>query len=31
MFEKDSGNRVFQMIVNMDFERRKITLGRANI
>lgn len=31
MFEKDSGNRVFQMIVNMDIEKRKITLGRANI
>jgi hypothetical protein len=31
MFEKDSGNRVFQMIINMDIEKRKITLGRANI
>ena len=31
MFEKDSGNRVFQMIINMDIERRKIALGRANI
>lgn len=31
MFEKDSGNRVFQMIINMDIERSKIALGRANI
>lgn len=28
MFEKDSGNRVFQMITNMPAERRKIALGR---
>ena len=31
MFEKDSGNRVFQMIVNMDIEKRYIALGRATI
>lgn len=28
MFEKDSGNRVFQMISNMPAERRKLALGR---
>ena len=28
MFEKDSGNRVFQMLVNMNMERRSIALGR---
>ena len=28
IFEKDSGNRVFQMIMNMPQERRKSTLGR---
>ena len=28
IFEKDSGNRVFQMIVKMEKERRLITLGR---
>lgn len=28
MFEKDSGNRVFQMIVKMNMERRLIALGR---
>ena len=29
MIEKDSGNRVFQMIVNMDVEKRHIALGRT--
>ena len=29
MFEKDSGNRVFHMIVNMDAEKRHIALGRT--
>lgn len=31
MFEKDSGNKVFQMVVNMNVERRCIALGRATI
>ncbi len=29
MFEKDSGNRVFQMITCMSTDRRKIALGRT--
>lgn len=28
IFEKDSGNRVFQMVVNMDRDKRLMTLGR---
>lgn len=31
MFEKDSGNRVFQMIVNMDIEKRHINFRKKLI